>query len=127
MAFYIKVTKEVADRLHLTDIRNRTADGNVLLWQADVARFPGDTVFDRAKEAGGVCLTPQAAKEEIDGTDHPVEVFTPASWGRTTPKAPKARIVRKRPGKEERHEFGQRDRTGHIFAKGRRVHACHPV
>ncbi|WHX09787.1 hypothetical protein QNN11_11570 [Phocaeicola dorei] len=40
MAFYIKVTKEVADRLHLTDIRNRTADGNVLLWQADVARFP---------------------------------------------------------------------------------------
>lgn len=74
MAFYIKVTKEVADRLHLTDIRNRTADGNVLLWQADVARFPGDTVFDRAKEAGGICLTPQAAKEEIDGTDHPVEV-----------------------------------------------------
>ena len=73
MAFYIKVTKEVADRLHLTDIRNRTADGNVLLWQ--------DTVFDRAKEAGGICLTPQAAKEEIDGTDHPVEVFTPASWG----------------------------------------------
>ena len=71
MAFYIKVTKEVADRLHLTDIRNRTADGNVLLWQ----------VFDRAKEAGGICLTPQAAKEEIDGTDHPVEVFTPASWG----------------------------------------------
>lgn len=31
--------------------------------------------------AGGICLTPQAAKEEIDGTDHPVEVFTPASWG----------------------------------------------
>lgn len=40
MAFYIKVTKEVADRLHLTDIRNRTADGNVLLWQADVAVSP---------------------------------------------------------------------------------------
>lgn len=81
MAFYIKVTKEVADRLHLTDIRNRTADGNVLLWQADVARFPGDTVFDRAKEAGGICLTPQAAKEEIDGTDHPVEVFTTCLLG----------------------------------------------
>ena len=67
MAFYIKVTKEVADRLHLP------------------------------------------------------------LGGRTTPKAPKARIVRERPGKEERHEFGQRDRTGHIFAKGRRIHACHPV
>jgi hypothetical protein len=84
MAFYIKVTKEVADRLHLTGIRNRTADGNVLLWQADVARFPGDTVFERAKEVGGICLTPQAAKEEIDGTDHPVEVFTPASWGESS-------------------------------------------
>ena len=113
--------------MHLTDIRNRTADGNVLLWQADVARFPGDTVFDRAKEAGGVCLTPQAAKEEIDGTDHPVEVFTPASWGEDNTESSEGRIVRKRPGKEERHEFGQRDRTGHIFAKGRRIHACHPV
>ena len=39
MAFYIKVTKEVADRLHLTGIRNKTADGNVLLWQAD-GTFP---------------------------------------------------------------------------------------
>src|SRR5699024_293884 len=84
MAFFIKVTKEVADRLHLTGIRNKTADGNVLLWQADVARFPGDTVFERAKEVGGICLTPQAGKEEIDGTDHPVEVFTPASWGESS-------------------------------------------
>lgn len=81
MAFYIKVTKEVADRLRLTDIRNKTADGNVLLWQADVARFPGDTVFERAKAVGGICLTPQAAKEEIDGTEHPVEVITPVSPG----------------------------------------------
>lgn len=127
MAFYIKVTKEVADRLHLTDIRNRTADGNVLLWQADVARFPGDTVFDRAKEAGGICLTPQAAKEEIDGTDHPVEVFTPASWGEDNTESSEGTDSTERPGKEERHEFGQRDRTGHIFAKGRRIHACHPV
>lgn len=127
MAFYIKVTKEVADRLHLTDIRNRTADGNVLLWQADVARFPGDTVFDRAKEAGGICLTPQAAKEEIDGTDHPVEVFTPASWGEDNTESSEGTDSTGTTGKEERHEFGQRDRTGHIFAKGRRIHACHPV
>lgn len=79
MAFYIKVTKEVADKLLLTGIRNETADGNILLWQADVAGLPGDTVFDRAAQVGGVCLTPQQAKEEIDGTDHPVEVVTPVS------------------------------------------------
>jgi hypothetical protein len=80
MAFYIKVTKEVADALDLTAIRNKTADGNVLLWQADVAGFPGDTVFDRAVEVGGVCLTPQQAKTEIDGTDNPTEVSTPDKY-----------------------------------------------
>ena len=80
MAFYIKVTKQVADKLQLAEIRNKTADGNVLLWQADVARFAGDTVFDRARAVGGVCLSPQAAKEEIDGTDSPVLVFTPEGY-----------------------------------------------
>ena len=66
MAFYIKVTREVADKLGVAGIRNSTADGNVLLWQADVAGFPGDTVFDRAAVVGGVCLSPQQAKGEID-------------------------------------------------------------
>lgn len=80
MAFYIKVTKQVADKLGLTALRNRTADGNILLWQADVARFPGDTVFDRAAVVGGVCMTPQAAKAEIDGTDNPVQVYTPEEY-----------------------------------------------
>lgn len=80
MAFYIKVTKQVADKLKLTAVRNLTADGNVLLWQADVAKFPGDTVFDRAAVVGGVCLTPQQAKAEIEGTDTPVEVTTPDEY-----------------------------------------------
>ena len=57
MAFYIKVRVEVADYLKLTTERNRTKDGCVLLWQADVARFPGDTIFERASYAGGVALT----------------------------------------------------------------------
>ena len=77
MAFYIKVTREVADKLGVAGIRNSTADGNVLLWQADVAGFPGDTVFDRAAVVWGVCLSPQQAKGEIDGVEDPVEVATP--------------------------------------------------
>lgn len=80
MAFYIKVTKEVADSLRLTDIRNKTADGNVLLWQADVSHIAGDTIFDRAASVGGVCLSPQEAKAEIDGNDHPVQVSTPDKY-----------------------------------------------
>jgi hypothetical protein len=88
MAFYIKVTREVADKLGVAGIRNSTADGNVLLWQADVAGFPGDTVFDRAAVVGGVCLSPQQAKgeidgvgdPEIDGVEDPVEVATPEGF-----------------------------------------------
>ena len=51
-----------------------------MLWQADVAGFPGDTVFDRAAVVGGVCLSPQQAKGEIDGVEDPVEVATPEGF-----------------------------------------------
>ena len=77
MAYYIKVRPEVADYLKLTTDRNRTADGNYLLWQADVARFPGDTISERAAYAGGVDLSAQAARQETDGTDHPAETTLP--------------------------------------------------
>lgn len=77
MAFYIKVTRQVADKLKLTYIRNLTADGCVLLWQADLTGRPGLTILEKAASVGGVCLTPQAAKKEIDGTDTPAEVTTP--------------------------------------------------
>lgn len=80
MAFYVKVTKEVADYLGVTDIRNKTADGNVLLWQADLNRIPGETIFERAQSVGGVCLQPIQAKAEIEGTDTPSEVYTPDQY-----------------------------------------------
>lgn len=80
MAFYIKVTKEVADALKLTAIRNTTADGHVLLWQADVAAMKGETIFDRAAAVGGVCLSPQQAKAEIEGVETPVQVTTPDEY-----------------------------------------------
>lgn len=77
MAKYIKATKSVADYLDVTADRNRTADGNYLLWQSDVARFPGDTVDERAAYAGGVAISNSEGRREIDGTDHPAEVHTP--------------------------------------------------
>lgn len=80
MAYYIKVTKQVADKMNLTAIRNKTADGNVLLWQADLNRIEGDTIFERAEKVGGVTLTPQAARAETDGVDTPAEVFTPDDY-----------------------------------------------
>ena len=78
MAYYIKATVEVADKLGVTEIRNKTADGNVLMWQADVAGMPGETVFERAAYVGGAYLTMQEAKEETDGTaEEPKPVYTP--------------------------------------------------
>lgn len=77
MANYIKVTEAVAKHLGLDGIRNRTADGNYLLWQADVLRFPGDGLLQKAAYCGGVVLTPNAAKEEIDVVPIPVRVTVP--------------------------------------------------
>lgn len=85
MAFYIKVTKEVSDKLGLTAIRNKTADGNVLLWQADLNRIEGDTIFERAERIGGKAITAQEAKAEKDGTENPAEVYTPDEYKEDTP------------------------------------------
>ena len=121
MAFYIKVTKEVADALDLTAIRNKTADGNVLLWQADVAGFPGDTVFERAVEVGGVCLTPQQAKAEIDGTDNPTEVSTPDKYKVEDPEESDNTEG------EVTNEHSELRRTGDLFAEVRRIYGGNPV
>lgn len=85
MAYYIKVTKAVADKMGLTAIRNKTADGNVILWQSDLAKFGerGDNIFVRAKIVGGIALTAVDAKKEIDGTDTPVVPVTPVEFGGT--------------------------------------------
>jgi hypothetical protein len=81
MAYYIKVTEAVASKMGLTAIRNKTADGNYLLWQADVQSVQGDTIFERAQTLGGVALTPQEAREETDGVYSPVQVHTPLEYG----------------------------------------------
>lgn len=79
MAYYIKVAKLVADKIGApVENRNKTADGNILLWQADLNIIPGETIFDRAAFVGGVAMPGQSAKAEIDGTAvPPAEVTIP--------------------------------------------------
>lgn len=79
MAYYIKVAKKVADKIGApVENRNYTADGNILLWQADLNLIPGETILDRAAYVGGVALESRSAKEEIDGTAvSPAEVTIP--------------------------------------------------
>lgn len=82
MAYYIKVTKKVADQMGLTELRNRTADGGVILWQSDIAKYEGATLFERIETVGGVALTPLQAKHEIDGTvGMYFKPFTPELFG----------------------------------------------
>lgn len=85
MAKYIKVTKEVADALGVTTIRNRTADGCVLLWQADLDRIEGDTIDIRAAKVGGVAMDRDVAWLETEGTDNPAEVYTPDEYKKDEP------------------------------------------
>ena len=54
MAYYIKVSKEVADSIGVSRYRNKTADGRYLLWQADLDGEEGDTLFERAAAVDGV-------------------------------------------------------------------------
>ena len=79
MAYYIKTEKKVADKIGApVDYRNRTADGKILLWQADLLLIPGDTILDKAAFVGGAALSPIQARDEIDGTcGEPAAVFIP--------------------------------------------------
>lgn len=78
MAYYIKVKPEVRDRFLPSYITGtKAADGNIILFQSDLNSVEGLTLSDRARVVGGVLLTPQQAKEEINGTTTPAECNDP--------------------------------------------------
>lgn len=69
MAKYIKANGKVAEYLNLTKDRNKTADGNYLLWQADMLAFGRLTELPQIMERiGGMVLQAHEAREEQDGT-----------------------------------------------------------
>ena len=69
MARYIKVNPKVAQYLNLENDRNTVADGNYLLWQADMLEFgPLTELNNTLAMIGGLALMPHEAREEQDGT-----------------------------------------------------------
>lgn len=69
MARYIKVNPKVARHLRLENDRNQVADGNYLLWQADMLAFGRLTEMpDILAQIGGISLQAHEAREEQDGT-----------------------------------------------------------
>lgn len=68
MARYIKVNPKVAEYLHLTEDRNKVADGNYLLWQADMLAFGRlSELPEILMKIGGLSLQAHEAREEQDG------------------------------------------------------------
>lgn len=68
MARYIKVNPKVARHLRLENDRNQVADGNYLLWQADMLAFGRLTEMPSIlAQIGGLSLQAHEAREEQDG------------------------------------------------------------
>lgn len=69
MARYIKANPKVARHLRLENDRNQVADGNYLLWQADMLAFGRLTEMPSIlAQIGGISLQAHEAREEQDGT-----------------------------------------------------------
>lgn len=82
MGYYVKVTKEVADKILPMGVRaTMTKDGNCLLWQSELNGLEGVNLSERATRVGGVLLTASEAKEETDGSVEGAYCFTPVEYG----------------------------------------------
>lgn len=68
MAYYIKANPKVAAFLGLTKMRTQVADGNYLLWQADMSWLGSLANLDAiVRQIGGLKLRAIEAKQEQDG------------------------------------------------------------
>ena len=74
----VKVTTKVAKLFANLALRNKTKDGNYIIWMTDIDSVPGLTLDDRISYVGGTKLTPMEAKAERNGTANPpASVYTP--------------------------------------------------
>lgn len=74
----VKVTTKVAKLFANLALRNKTKDGNYIIWMTDIDSVPGLTLDDRINYVGGAKLTPMEAKAERNGTANPpASVYTP--------------------------------------------------
>ena len=74
----VKVTTKVAKLFANLALRNKTKDGNYIIWMTDINSVPGLTLADRVSYVGGALLSPMEAKAERNGTANPpATVYTP--------------------------------------------------
>lgn len=65
MANYFKVNEKVAEYLDLKDERNKSKDGNYILWQSDMKRL--GAIEYAVQITGAAVLTPREARMEFYG------------------------------------------------------------
>ena len=65
MANYFKVNEKVAEYLNLKNERNKSKDGNYILWQSDMKRL--GAIEYAVQITGAAVLTPREARMEFYG------------------------------------------------------------
>lgn len=83
MKYYVKVTKQVAEKIIRSGVPlTMTNDGNCLLYQSELNGVDGVNLNERAANAGGSLIAESDALAEIKGTtDTPVSCYTPVAYG----------------------------------------------
>lgn len=83
MKYYVKVTKQVAEKIIKSGVPlTMTSDGNCLLYQSELNGVDGVNLNERAANAGGSLIAESDALAEINGTtDAPASCYTPVAYG----------------------------------------------
>ena len=83
MKYYVKVTKQVAEKIVRSGVPlTMTSDGNCLLYQSELNGVDGVNLNERAANAGGSLIAESDAIAEIKGTtDAPASCYTPVEFG----------------------------------------------
>lgn len=83
MKYYVKVTKQVAEKIIKSGVPlTMTSDGNCLLYQSELNGVDGVNLNERAANAGGSLIAESDALAEVKGTtDAPASCYTPVAYG----------------------------------------------
>lgn len=83
MKYYVKVTKQVAEKIIRSGVPlTMTSDGNCLLYQSELNGVDGMNLNERAAKVGGSLVVESDALAEINGTtDTPAYCYTPVEYG----------------------------------------------
>ena len=83
MKYYVKVTKQVAEKIIRSGVPlTMTSDGNCLLYQSELNGVDGVNLNERAANVGGSLVVESDALAEINGTtDTPAYCYTPVEFG----------------------------------------------